>query len=323
MLLGLVLLGLAGVILSVHIGSVQIPIGEVWAALLGRLPEDSTSHAIVYRLRLPRVIVAAVVGMGLATSGAVLQGLMRNPLAAPNIVGVTAGAGLAATIAVVTASGLAWALPPAAFAGAMISGAIVYVLSWQPGLGTAPVRMVLAGVAVAAVLNAIATTLMLAFPERTPEVILWMAGTLNGTSWPEARLATPYLIAGVLGAMLLARPLNVLQLGDDAARGVGVRVELIRVLAMVCACLLAAAAVSVAGLIGFVGLIVPQIARLAVGANHHALIPVSAAGGCVLMIWADLGARTLFGGQELPVGVVTALIGGPYFIVLLYRAKVL
>lgn len=308
-----------GLLTSVAIGAVSLSPTQVFTGLFDT--SDRVSHQIVWNLRVPRVLVAGLVGMNLAVSGVLLQGIMRNPLAAPTIVGVTAGAGLAATAVMVMFSGMPTFLPLAAFGGAMGASAIVYMLSWQPGLGTSPVRMVLAGVAITSMIGAFTTSLMVVFSDRVQPVILWLAGNLVGRSWDHLDLIWPYSVVGLVIAFLLVRQLNVLQLGDQAAQGLGVRIERSRFLAMALAALLAASAVSVAGLVGFIGLMVPHIMRLLGGYNHSYLIPASAAGGAALMIWADLGARMVMAPTEIPVGIITALLGGPFFVFLLYRTR--
>lgn len=315
---GLVLLT-AGLVMSTALGAVTIGLNEVLAALFGEA--ERVPRQIVWNLRVPRALVGALVGMNLAVAGALLQGIMRNPMAAPTIVGVTAGAGLAAAAVIILLPGVAALLPPIAFLGALAASVFVYVLSWQPGIGTSPVRMVLAGVAVTTMLGAFTTGLMTVFSNRIQSVVLWMAGNLVGTSWNHLELIWFYSVIGVVGGLLLVRQLNVMQLGDETAQSLGVRVERARFLAMGLAALLAASAVSVAGLVGFVGLIVPHVMRLLGGHNHVYLVPASAVGGAALIVWADLGARMVLAPLELPVGVVTALIGGPFFVFLLYRAR--
>ncbi len=325
------LLTLAGLTAAIAWGPVALSIPDIASALTAgpespaadATPDAAAAHAIVWRLRLPRALVGALVGAMLAAAGVLLQGVMRNPLAAPNVVGLTAGAGLAATIALAAMPAQSAWLAPAAMAGAILATMVVYVISWEPGSGTSPVRMVLAGVAVTAMLGAISTTLMLTTDRAAQAVIGWMAGSLEGASWPALRTLLPWLAIGALLAVILARSLDALQLGDDQARSIGVHAERTRVLAIIAAALLAGAAVSVAGLVGFVGLIVPHIARFLVGWRHLALLPVAALGGAALVVWADIAARQTFAPQQLPVGVVTALIGGPYFIFLLYRVRAL
>lgn len=310
---------LAGIVASTTFGAVYISLDEVRDALFNEA--ERVPRQIVWNLRIPRALVGSLVGMNLALSGVLLQGIMRNPLAAPTIVGVTAGAGLAAAAVMILLPGFAALLPPIAFLGALTASVFVYLLSWQPGIGTSPVRMILAGVAVTTMLGAFMTGIMTIFSDRVQSVILWTAGNLVGRSWNHLELIWLYSVVGLVGGLLLIRHLNVLQLGDEAAQGLGVRTEWARFLAMAVAALLAASAVSVAGLVGFVGLIVPHMMRLMGGYNHAYLVPASALGGACLIVWADLGARLVLAPLELPVGVVTALIGGPFFVFLLYRAR--
>lgn len=300
---------LVGLVMSVALGSVFISPAEILNAIFG--DSERVPRQIVWNLRVPRALVGGLVGMNLALSGVLLQGIMRNPLAAPTIVGVTAGAGLAATIVLVVLPGLPTFLPLLAFGGAMCATVFVYLLSWQPGLGTSPMRMVLAGVAVTSMLGAFTTGLMTIFSDRVQPVVLWLAGNLVGRSWNHLELVWLYSAVGLIGALLLVRQLNVIQLGDNAARGLGVRTERVRLTAIAVASLLAASAVSVAGLVGFVGLMVPHVMRLLGGHNHAYLVIASAIGGAALMIWADLGARMILSPLEMPVGIITALIGGP------------
>lgn len=311
-----------GLIVSLGLGVERIAAADVWAVLTDRA-EFSTTSRIVWGVRMPRALLAGLVGLNLAVSGVLLQGIMRNPLAAPDIIGVTAGAGLAATATLVLVEGLPTLLPLAAFVGAMAAALVVYTISWQPGRGTSPVRMVLAGVAVNVMLGAFTSFLMVTFGDRVQPVILWMSGNVANASWDKVRMILPYTLVGGTVAALLARPLNALQLGEAVATGLGVRVERSRLIAMAAASLLAASAVSVAGLVGFVGLVVPHLMRMLTGQQHGRLLPIAAGAGAALMVWADLGARTMLAPHPLPVGILTALIGGPYFIFLLYRKKLL
>ena len=319
----LILLALLGVgfMLSLASGAAGLSLREVVNVLVGEA--DSPAGRIVWQIRMPRALLAGLVGLNLAVAGTLLQGIMRNPLAAPDIIGVTAGAGLMATATLVLVEGLPTFLPLAAFVGAMVAAMVVYSISWQPGAGTSPVRMVLAGVAVNLMLGAFTTFLMVAYGDRVQSVVFWMSGNLVDASWLKVRLILPYTLVGCVMAVLLVRPLNALQLGEDVATGLGVGVERSRLLAMAAASLLAASAVSVAGLIGFVGLVVPHLMRLIVGHQHGRLLPMAVAAGAALMVWADFGARTMLAPTELPVGILTAMIGGPYFIFLLYRKKLL
>lgn len=313
------LLLLAGGVLSLVSGSVSVAIADVVTALVA--PTDSVAGNIVWNLRLPRMLLAGLVGASLAVSGVLLQGVMRNPLAAPDVIGVTAGAALAATIVLLATTGLPGYLPVCAFGGAMLAALLVYGISWQPGRGTSAMRMVLGGVAVGLMLGAVTNFLMVVFSDRVQSVVLWMTGSLQDASWNKLNLIVPYAIGGLLASVMLVRPLDTLQLGEEAAASLGVHVERSRLLAAATAAMLAGAAICVTGLIGFVGLMVPHLMRLLVGHRHAVLLPLAALGGAVLMVWADLVARTVVAPTELPVGVLTALLGGPYFVFLLYRRK--
>ena len=308
-----------GLLASFALGAVYVSPADVVDAIFGE--SDRVSRQIVWNLRIPRSLLACLVGANLAVAGALLQGIMRNPLAAPTTVGVSSGAGLAATAVLILAPGLPAYLPLLAFSGGMTAAVAVYLLSWQPALGTSPVRMILAGVAVTTMLGALTMGLMTAFSDRVQPVVLWMAGNLVARSWNHFGLVWPYSLLGLLGALLLVRHLNVMQLGDETARGLGVPVERVRFIAMAIASLLAASAVSVAGLVGFVGLMVPHVMRLLGGHNHAYVVAASAVGGATLLVWADLAARLVVAPLEVPVGILTALIGGPFFIFLLYKRR--
>ena len=332
------LVAVVAFVLNLALGREAIPLAQVAGALLPLQDSvDPGASAIVVNLRLPRALVAAAVGACLAVAGCLLQAVMQNPLAAPNIVGVTAGAGLGATL-VLTSAASAALLAPAAFTGAMLAAIVVYALSYHPTHGTSPIRMVLAGVAVTAILTAVQTFVMLLHPERVQSVVMWMAGSLNFASnvdtgfaflWTSEppdltvpRGVIPYAIVALPIAFILAKPLDVLALGEDRARSLGVRVEPLRFTALAVASLLAGAAVSVAGLVAFVGLIVPHACRFIVGPAHARLIPTAAVAGAALLLLADLAARTATE-QPLPVGILTALLGGPYFLALLYTSRIL
>ncbi|MCH2153542.1 MAG: iron ABC transporter permease [Phycisphaerales bacterium] len=313
-----VVLIVIGLIASLALGAVDIPLVDVIKVLTGS--GEKTDTQIILQSRLPRSIAAVLVGCNLAISGTLLQAVTRNPLADPGLIGVTAGAALAATIVLAVLPSSAILLPIVAFAGAMIAAVVVYVVSWRPGAGSSPMRMILAGVAVNAVLGAVIGLLMTAFADRIPAMMFWTSGSFNGRGWGHVDMLWPYTVAGV-GLALWIRPrLAVMELGDDAAVTMGVPVERTRLIAFAAAALLAGSAASVAGLVGFIGLVVPHLMRLLLGGNYG-LIPVSAVAGGALLLWSDLVARLALAPAEMPVGVITGLIGGPYFIYLLYRAR--
>jgi iron complex transport system permease protein len=310
-------LALAGaVVLSARVGAVAIPDGELLAAL-----QDPAHplHRLLWQVRLPRLAGAAVVGAGLAVAGALMQTVVRNPLADPGLLGVNAGAGLAAVLALVLAPHLALLVPLLAFAGALVAVAVILLAAWGPRRRLGPLKIILAGVAVQAVLFSLLALVTFAYADRAPAFVAFTVGSLAGVGWPEVRLAAPPVALGLLLALAATRPLNLLLLDDATAAGVGLSVQRVRLGACVLAALLAAAAVSIAGLVGFVGLVVPNWVRIATGPDHRSLLPLSALGGAVLVVLADLAARTLAAPAELPVGALLALLGGPYFLFVLWR----
>jgi len=320
--LGLVLVGglaalASGLLVSLTWGSAALPMGAVWRAL--GTPGD-IAHTIVCDLRLPRALVAAAVGANLALAGTVLQGITRNPLAAPGIIGVNAGAGLAALLAMIVFPQYSLLVPPLAFAGGAITALVVFALAWEGGgAGSGPVRLILAGVAMASLLGAATSTIMVVHSELVQGVVAWLVGGLSGRSWPHWLLIWPYTLGGLTLTLLWAPQLNLLALGDEVAQNLGLNCGLARLWFVVLAAVLAGSAISVAGLVGFVGLIVPHIARLITGADHRLLLPAAALFGGALVVWADFAARMLLAPVELPVGILLAALGAPFFIYLLRR----
>jgi iron complex transport system permease protein len=272
---------------------------------------------ILMNIRLPRTLVAALVGINLALSGAILQAVMKNPLADPHIIGISSGAGLMGILVMLVLPDLGWLITPAAFAGAMGAAMLIYILAWKNGIR--PIRIILAGVAVSAFLGAGISALMIFYSDRVHSALMWMVGGLSARSWPHVTMLWPYTLVGGSLALLSARHLNILQLGDELAKGLGLRVELTRLLLTAVASLLAASAVSVVGLLGFVGLIVPHAARLMVGSDYRYLLPASALLGAAVVTFSDTFARTAFAPVELPVGILMAVLGAPFFLFLLRR----
>lgn len=306
-----------GVVFSLAVGAVDISLPTVWSTLLS--PDDSPTSRIVWEARLGRAVCALLAGCNLAVAGVLLQGVTRNPLADPGLIGVTAGAGLAATLVLAVLPGKAAMLPLAAFVGALVSALFVFAVSWRPGGGVSPIRMILAGVAVNAILAAVIGFLVTAFADRVPAAMFWMTGSFNGRTWDHVWLMAPYSVVGLVIAWFVQRSMRAMELGDDSAATLGVHVERTRILSFAAAALLAGSAASVAGLVGFIGLVVPHVVRLLLGTNR-ALLPASALAGGGLLLWSDIAARTVLAPSELAVGIVTGLIGGPYFIALLYRS---
>ncbi len=308
-------LACAGFILSVMKGSVEVPAGEIWQAVLGTL--SGMHEQIVWNIRLPRTIVAALVGVNLAVSGAILQAIMKNPLADPHIIGISSGAGLMGILVMLVFPKYEYLVTPAAFVGAMGAAVCIYFLAWKNGIR--PIRIILAGVAVSAFLGAGISALMIFYSDRVHGALMWMVGGLAARSWPQVDMIWPYTLGGVLLAMLAARHLNILQLGDEVAKGLGLRVELTRLSLTAVAAMLAASAVSVVGLLGFVGLIVPHAARLLIGTDYRYLLPATALLGAAVVTFSDTFARVAFAPVELPVGILMAVLGAPFFLFLLRR----
>jgi len=310
------LLGLATVTaLSLALGSVPLSLQQLSQALLHQ--GEALPQTILWQLRFPRGLAAIVVGAALGTSGALMQGLLRNPLATPFLLGISAGAGLV-VVAIVTLSLPPPLLPVGAWCGSVVAAAIVYALG-RSSMGLSLERLILGGVSVSTLFSAIQTNLLLRAEEgRTQLALNWLFGSLSGRGWSDLQLAGPYILIALILACLVGRSLNVLNLGDDMAVGLGIALNRTRLLIGGIATLLTAGAVSISGLIAFIGLLVPHGVRLLIGGSDYRwLVPLSALGGAVLLTGADLLAR--LGGTELPVGAVTALIGSPLFIWLLYQ----
>ena len=317
-LLTLLLMLLVALLLGVSYGALSMHPFEIPQIVFNQKPE--LEFQVLWNIRIPRVLLAALVGMCLAVAGTILQCVLRNPLAAPNIIGVSSGAGFVGYVLLILFPAYADFLPLGAFVGAMLTAIVVYGLSWQGGIQ--PSRLVMAGVAVSAFLGAGTSTLILFFPDRIHGVLIFMVGGLGGVSWPAWHMAWPYALVGLIGALASVGWLNQHNLGDTVATGLGLRVELTRFLLLGLASLLAATSVSVAGLLGFVGLIVPHMVRLWVGPDHKWLIPASAIGGAALVTLADLVGRLILDPMEIPVGIPMALLGGPFFLYLLRTRSV-
>lgn len=308
---------LAGISLSIGTGAVSISLGDIWRYLFHGF--DGPMREVIWNIRLPRTLVAALVGVNLALSGAILQGVMRNPLADPHIIGVSSGAGLLGIIILILFP-QAWSLlTPAAFIGAAGAAAIIYLLAWKQGVQ--PVRIILAGVAVSAFLGSGISALLTFYSDRVNGALVFLVGGLAAKSWLELHMMLPYSLVGVSLALSGSVYLNLLALGDSNARGLGMRVEAARLLLTVIATLLAASAVSVVGLLGFVGLIVPHSARLLIGSDYRLLLPASALLGAAVVTVCDTLARLMFAPIELPVGIILGALGAPFFLYLLRRER--
>jgi iron complex transport system permease protein len=338
---------LAAVVLNLGVGAVSIAPGQVLGILADRLGLDvgatwtGQQAAVLEVIRAPRVLMCGLIGAVLAVSGAALQGVFRNPLADPSVIGVSSGAAVGAVAAIVlgagagaaagagttgvagtAAGGLGLALTPiAAFVGGLLAALAVYAMSRREGR-TEVVTMVLTGVAVSAICGAFVGLLtFLADDAQLRSIVFWSLGSMGGATWPALTAAGPMLVAAVVLLPLFGRPLNALVLGEREARHLGVDTERVRLAVVGLAALGTGASVSIAGIVGFVGLVTPHLLRLIAGPDHRLLLPASALGGAVLLLAADLAARTVVVPAELPLGVVTALVGGPFFLFLLLRTR--
>ena len=313
---GLLLLGLLLVILMLSLtqGAVTLSRSELW---LAALRQGEPSHqTILWELRMPRVLAALLVGSALGMAGALLQGMLRNGLASPFLLGISAGAGLVVVGLVSLGVWQAWT-PLGAWLGAIATTLVVYLLA-RTGGGVSVERLILGGLAFSSLFGAMQSMLLLLSRDgRVQAALTWLIGSLNGRGWREVTVAGPAILAALALGCLLSRQVNLLSLGDELAVGLGVSLTRSRCLIGATAALLAASAVSVAGLVGFVGLIVPHGVRLLVGTDYRLILPFSALGGALLLSTADLAARS--GSVELPVGIVTALLGAPVFIAILYQ----
>lgn len=325
--LGVVLVGAATA--GIAVGSISIPADQVWSILLHRLHPalaDPTwtpvRETIVVDVRLPRVLLAAAVGAGLSVSGAALQALVRNPLADPMLLGVSSGASVGAVLVLVlnvTLFGM-FSLPVAAFCGALAALVAVYLLARSGGRMTT-VRLVLAGVAMAEVLSALASFLIVTSndPHKTQAALRWMLGGLAGTTWTTVWIPVGAVLLGIAVLLGVCRPLNLLLAGEEAAAALGLDVHRFRAALFTLVALMIGTIVAVSGQIGFVGLIMPHVVRLLVGADHRRALPAAALLGAAFLIAADLAARTMMSPEEIPVGILTALVGGPFFLWLMQR----
>ena len=285
---------------------------------------SGSDDAILWQLRLPRVVLGALVGGTLAAAGAAYQGVFRNPLADPYLLGAAAGAGLGATLAVIYAPASALAgdlLPLAAFAGAAVAVVAAYVLGRSAGAGVGSAALVLAGVTIASFLTAVQTFVQQQHVDTVQEVYSWLLGRLSTSGWHEVGIVLPYAAASWLILLGHRRLLDVLAVGDEEAAALGVNVPRVRLLVVSAATIATAAAVAVSGLIGFVGIIVPHTIRLLTGGSYRLLLPMSLLVGAAFLVLADVLARTVMSPAELPIGVVTAFFGAPFFAIVLRRSR--
>jgi iron complex transport system permease protein len=313
---------LAALLLSLAVGSVFIPPGELWNVVRG--VGDATFTFIVWQIRLPRTVLIALAGAALGSSGAAYQGLFRNPLADPFLVGVASGAGLGAVIAM----SIKWpysfwglmAIPFAAFLAALLTVVIVYQLA-RVGHTVPTTNLILAGVAFSSFATSLTSFLMLRSTGEVRRALGWLLGGISLTGWDSVLSLLPYLVVGFSGLLLSGHALNLMQFGDDQAQQMGLNVTRARAIILGAASLTTAAAVAFAGIIGFIGLVVPHIIRLWFGADYRRIIPLSLLGGASALLLSDVIARVVLAPQEIPVGIITALVGAPFFLWVLRRSR--
>ncbi len=312
----LTLLLAAAAVLGSVLGAARIPLAEIPRALTD--PAHPV-HTVLWSVRLPRVAAGILVGGALGVAGALLQAVVRNPIADPGILGVTAGAGLGGLLAICLWPEHPFLVPALAFLGGLGAVAALLTAAWGGGRIAGPLRIVLSGVAIQTILFSLIALVTFFFADRAPAFVSFTIGSLNGLGWRDAALILGPVVAGTALALASTRALNLLLLDDDSAAGVGLSVRRSRIAASCLAVLLAAAAASVAGLVGFVGLVVPNWVRVLVGPDHRVLLPLCLLAGAALLVLADTAARTVAAPLELPVGALLALVGGPYFLFVLWR----
>jgi iron complex transport system permease protein len=310
----------AAVVASLAFGAVDVPFGNVIDILLGRdAPGPETQ--IVEALRLPRTIEAIVVGAALGVAGALLQGALSNPLASPDVIGVTGGAGFGAVLIIILYPDSIALLPVGALVFGLTAAALVFFIGFTGATGGGIGRVILAGIAIASLFAAGTAALMAAYPDRVPSAIFFLVGGLTTTGWDTLSQIWPYLAVGFVIAAFMIRPLDRLLLGDDVAASLGSKPRTIRLVAAFAAAVLASAAAAIAGLLSFLGLVVPHVVRLAGGTNNHTfVVPVSALGGAALLVAADTLARVVRAPIEMPVGPFMVVLGVPLFLWLLRKA---
>jgi iron complex transport system permease protein len=324
----LLLVLLCLMIIAGTIGSAKIPLSDVARIVISPIfpgADDGVKQSfkiIIRMVRLPRVLLSVLAGMGLAISGAVFQGIFRNPMANPYILGVSSGAAFGATLGMilglqVTFLGIG-AVPLSAFTGAIGASLLVYILS---GGGKSVMSLLLSGIALGFFLTALMSLLMYFNRDQLERIVYWSMGSFNAANWTKVALTAPVILSGGIVILFFARDLNLMVLGDDTARGLGVPVRFSRIIFLLTSTIITASAVSVSGIIGFVGLIIPHIIRIITGPDHRTLIPNSMLAGGIFLLLSDTLARTVLSPTEIPVGIITSLAGAPYFLLLLYQRR--
>ncbi len=321
---------IAASLFSAALGQMQIPLVEVIGSLCrkvglecGAAPTHALADAALWEVRFPRVALAILVGAALSTAGAIMQGVFGNPLADPGVIGVSSGAAVGASLMIITgfAASSTFAIPVGAFVTGVATSFLVYSISRNRGR-TQVITLILTGIAVNAFCGAaLALMTFAATTNQREQIVFWQLGSLAGALWDSVATVVPLLVIGLVFAFLIAGKLDLLSLGDDAARHLGLNIERLRIGSIFVVAVLTAAAVAFAGVIGFVGLVVPHLIRMTIGPGHRVLVPASALGGALLLVLADTFARTAVAYAELPLGMITALIGGPFFFFLIKSSQ--
>ena len=323
-----------GIVISSMTGVADISIDKAVRILLSKLPlvddlislDDIKKNqiTIIWQIRLPRIILAAFVGMGLSVSGAAFQGMFKNPMAYPYVLGISSGAALGAAIAMIFGLGIGaigiGGVTLFAFIGAILTVSLVYLIA-KTGTKIPASTLLLAGISINYLFSAAISLLMLFNHAQIEKIVFWLMGSVSAASWNQVYILVPIVVLGTIGIGIFSRDLNIMLLGEDSANSLGVEVERVKKILLFISSMIVASAVSVSGIIGFVGLIVPHTIRLLIGPDNRVLIPFSAIGGAIFMILADTMARVAIPPTELPVGSITSLFGAPYFIYLLVKTK--
>ncbi|MDO5754983.1 MAG: iron ABC transporter permease [Tissierellia bacterium] len=317
--IGSTIVFILAIVLAIALGSVRVEISKVVQSLFDPSVLTDTQYEIVKNIRLPRIVLAIFVGASLATSGALLQAVMQNPLADPGIIGVSAGASLAIMLILLVFPIYAPILPFIAFIGGILATIFIYLLSWKDGINA--LSLLLAGIAVNAMLGGATSLISVLNSEKVQSVILWINGTLAGRTWSDIKIVVPYTTIGLILSLFCIRSANVLLLGDDKASNLGVDIHRTRIALSMTAAFLAGISTAAVGVIGFIGLVVPHISRMLVGSDYKVLLPFCIINGASFLLFTDTIARIIAAPIELPVGTIMAIIGGPFFLYLLRKRK--
>jgi iron complex transport system permease protein len=311
------MLALVAAIIAIGLGSVSIAVSDILTTLF-RSSGNAMNETIIWDIRLPRVLLAMIIGANIAISGALLQAVMGNPLADPGLTGVTSGAAACVLVIMLAAPEYTQYIPLAAFVGGLVVATIVYSLAWRRN-GISPITIILAGVAVNALCGGVIGYLSIMYSDRLPAAVQWLNGSLAAKGNNALHMVYPYAIVGWILSIFAIRKANIIRLGDQVASNLGENVNRIRILLSLLAVFLAAISVAAIGMIGFVGLIVPHMARLLVGSDYKYMLPMSMGLGALVLLIADTGGRTLFSPLDIPAGILMAVIGAPYFLYLMRR----